>query len=64
MGILNADDATHVPATTILEALADETVAEPGDFKQINIQVLQTGEVAYRMHPRDGGEYVGGVITI
>jgi hypothetical protein len=34
------------------------------EVKQIQIRVLGTGEVAWKMLPADGGDYVGGVATV
>ena len=57
------DESRQIPASSALQAVADDTVAVEGDFNRMTVQVLGNGLVVYRLHPRDGGDYVGGAVT-
>jgi len=47
-----------------LRALLQEEWDDETDFDRLSIRVRRTGEVAYRLYPRDGGEYEGGVCVV
>lgn len=44
--------------SAIVESGADLDV----QADRINVQIQESGEVAFRVHPSDGSDYVGGVV--
>jgi hypothetical protein len=50
--------------TAALRLVAGEVDDEGRDFKHVEIRLLQSGQVAYRLFPADGSDYVGGVALI
>ena len=50
--------------TKALRAVAND--ATPGDveIKRVDIKILQTGEVVYRLTDREGNDEIGGVVSI
>lgn len=48
-------------ASDALIAVLETDIPTDLQADRINLQVLESGEVAYRFHPADGSDYVGGV---
>jgi hypothetical protein len=61
------DEDTVVDATpdaiSALHAVLQADFPDELQASRITIQVLPSGEVAYRFHPVGGSDYVGGVVT-
>jgi hypothetical protein len=58
------EDATPT-RPTLAQALRSVIRADPGEsfeLKRVEINVLATGEVVYRIYPRDDEEYISGVV--
>jgi hypothetical protein len=47
-----------------LRAVAQDHDADDVEADRITIRLLASGEVAYRIHPRDGDFYHGGVVSV
>lgn len=60
----NAPAFERPTAVNALRAVLQSDWPDELQAERINIQVLESGEVAYRLHPAGGGEYVGGVTTV
>jgi len=47
-----------------LRAVLQEDFDETVEFNRVEIRITQGGEVLYRLYPRDGSDYVGGVTNV
>jgi len=47
-----------------LRAVLQEDFDETVEFNRVEVRITQGGEVLYRLHPRDGSDYVGGATTV
>lgn len=46
-----------------LHRVAEEADYEDVEVKRVEVVFRTNGEVVYRMHPAEGGESIGGVLT-
>jgi hypothetical protein len=54
-------------APTVVEALRavlQEDFDEEVEYNRVEVRITQGGEVLYRLHPRDGSDYIGGVTNV
>jgi hypothetical protein len=59
------EETTKAPTVVqALRAVLQEDFDETVEFNRVEIRITQGGEVLYRLHPRDGSDYVGGATTV
>jgi hypothetical protein len=47
-----------------IRAVLVEDFDETREFNRLELRITQTGECPYRLFPRDGSDYVGGVVFV
>jgi hypothetical protein len=47
-----------------MRVVLQEDFDEEIEFNRVEIRITQGGEVLYRLWPRDGSDYVGGVASV
>jgi hypothetical protein len=62
MAKAEAKRETRPSISKALHAVASDADPEGHDIKQVTVQILETGEVVYRMHPKEGDEPLGGTV--
>jgi hypothetical protein len=47
-----------------IRAILQEDFDESREYNRLELRITQTGECPYRLYPRDGSDYVGGVAFV
>jgi hypothetical protein len=59
----NGEQATRPTLTDALRTVAAEAEMDDVEIKRVEIDVMGTGHVIYRIYPRDGSESERGTVT-
>jgi hypothetical protein len=62
--IMEEEQSTRPGVVQALRAVLQEDFDEDREFARVELRIRQTGEVAYRLFPADGSDYVGGICVV
>ena len=54
----------HPTVRKALHQVANADIPEGFEAHRISVRLLASGMITYRIHPADGGEYIGGVESV